>query len=108
MDDAFTALASASRRKLLDELYRENGRTLVELCSKLAMSRQAASKHLAALERANLVVTVWRGREKIHYLNPVPLEEICARWIRKFEGRRLAALSALKLALEEDKERDNG
>jgi len=74
------------------------------LCSTLSMSRQAVSKHLAVLERAELVATVWRGREKIHYLNPVPLQAIYDRWIRKFEGKRLEALEALKTTLEKDKE----
>ncbi|MGO9411949.1 MAG: ArsR/SmtB family transcription factor [Spirochaetia bacterium] len=100
MDKTFSALASASRRKLLDALYRSNGQTLLELCSNLNMSRQAASKHLALLERAELVVTVWQGREKKHYLNPVPLQAIYERWIRKFEQKRLEAVLLLKSTIE--------
>lgn len=100
MDKTFSALASASRRKLLDALYRRNGQTLLELCSNLNMSRQAASKHLALLERAELVVTVWQGREKKHYLNPVPLQAIYERWIRKFEQKRLEAVLLLKSTIE--------
>jgi DNA-binding transcriptional ArsR family regulator len=104
VDRTFAALANASRRKLLDALYRTNGQPLSQLCSTLSMSRQAVSKHLAVLEKAELVATVWQGREKIHYLNPVPLQAIYDRWIRKFEGKRLEALSALKTTLERDKE----
>src|ERR1043166_7303343 len=101
MDEVFRALADASRRELLDRLRAENGQTLNELCSRLAMTRQAVSKHLAILEAANLVATVWRGREKLHYLNPVPIHEIAERWIGKFERSRLQALSDLKKNLEE-------
>ena len=101
MDEVFKALADAGRRKLLDELHAKNGRTLGELGEHLAMSRQAVSKHLAILEKANLVVTIWQGREKLHYLNPVPLNKIYERWINKYESRRLAALSDLKKVLEE-------
>jgi DNA-binding transcriptional ArsR family regulator len=100
MDEVFRALADASRRELLDRLRAENGQTLGELCVRLAMTRQAVSKHLAILEAANLVATVWRGREKLHYLNPVPIHEIAERWIGKFERSRLDALSDLKKALE--------
>ena len=100
MDKVFKALADASRRELLDRLRAENGQTLGELCVRLAMTRQAVSKHLAILEAANLVATVWRGREKLHYLNPVPIHEIAERWIGKFERSRLDALSDLKKALE--------
>src|SRR3954470_4143745 len=100
MDEVFKALADASRRKLLDRLRAENGQTLGELCTRLAMTRQAVSKHLAILEAANLVATVWRGREKLHYLNPVPIHEIADRWIGKFERSRLQALSELKKGLE--------
>lgn len=101
MDAVFKALADPSRRKLLDALRRSNGQTLTELCGHLDMTRQAVTKHLGLLEGANLVVTVWRGREKLHYLNPVPLHEIYERWIGKYEGRRLQALSDLKKGLEE-------
>jgi DNA-binding transcriptional ArsR family regulator len=100
MDAVFKALADASRRELLDRLRAENGQTLGELCARLAMTRQAVSKHLALLEGANLVATVRRGREKLHYLNPVPIHEIAERWIGKFERSRLQALSDMKQALE--------
>jgi DNA-binding transcriptional ArsR family regulator len=100
MDAVFKALADASRRELLDRLRADNGQTLNELCACLAMTRQAVSKHLAILEEANLVVTIRRGREKLHYLNPVPIHEIADRWIGKFERSRLAALSDMKRALE--------
>lgn len=100
MDSVFKALADSSRRKLLDELHKSNGQTLSELCEHLDMSRQAVTKHLALLEAANLVATVWRGREKLHYLNPAPLHEIYERWIGKYERRRLQALSDLKKGLE--------
>ena len=103
MDLVFKALADKSRRKLLDQLYKSNGQTLTELCEHLDMSRQAVTKHLVLLEQANLVAIVWRGREKLHYLNPVPLHEIYERWIGKYEGHRLQALSDLKNSLEEDK-----
>ena len=105
MDAIFKALADASRRELLDRLRADNGQTLNELCTRLAqsgaaMTRQAVSKHLAILEDANLVATVRRGREKLHYLNPVPIHEIGERWIGKFERHRLQALSEMKKALE--------
>jgi DNA-binding transcriptional ArsR family regulator len=101
MDAVFKALADASRRQLLDRLHAHNGQTLSELAARLAMTRQAVSKHLAVLEAANLVVTVRRGREKLHYLNPVPIHDIAERWIGKYERKRLAALSELKKKLEE-------
>ncbi|HTV71381.1 MAG TPA: metalloregulator ArsR/SmtB family transcription factor [Xanthobacteraceae bacterium] len=104
MDAVFKALADASRRELLDRLRAENGQTLNELCARLAMTRQAVSKHLAILESANLVATVRRGREKLHYLNPVPIHEIGERWIGKFERARLQALSDIKRALEKGQE----
>ena len=104
MDEVFKALADASRRSLLDRLHARNGQTLNELCDGLAMSRQAVTKHLAILEAANLVVTHRHGREKLHYLNPVPIFDIGERWIRKFERGRLTALSALKRQLEKDDE----
>src|SRR6188768_1568246 len=100
MDAVFKALADASRRKLLDELFRNNGQTLGDLCARLDMTRQAVSKHLALLEEANLVAVVWRGREKLHYLNPVPIHDIADQWIGKFERSRLQALGDLKKALE--------
>jgi DNA-binding transcriptional ArsR family regulator len=101
MDLVFKALADPSRRELLDRLRSENGQTLSALCRRLDMTRQAVTKHLAVLEEANLVVTVRRGREKLHYLNPVPIHEIAERWIGKFERSRLQALSDLKRRLEE-------
>jgi DNA-binding transcriptional ArsR family regulator len=100
MDAVFKALADESRRELLDRLRADNGQTLNELCARLAMTRQAVSKHLAILEAATLVATVRRGREKLHYLNPVPIHEIGERWIGKFERSRLQALSDMKRALE--------
>src|SRR5262245_1738723 len=99
-DLVFTALADAGRRKLLDRLFARNGQTLGDLCAGLAMTRQAVSKHLAVLERANLVATHWRGREKLHYLNPVPIHEIQSRWIAKYERGCLQALDQLKKRLE--------
>jgi DNA-binding transcriptional ArsR family regulator len=101
MDLVFKALADRTRRKLLDRLHADNGQTLGELCERLAMTRQAVTKHLVLLEEANLVATVRRGREKLHYLNPVPIHEIAQRWIGKFERQRLQALSDMKKALEE-------
>jgi DNA-binding transcriptional ArsR family regulator len=100
LDKVFRALADPSRRQLLDILRADNGRTLGELCEHLAMTRQAVSKHLALLEEANLVVTIRRGREKLHYLNPVPIHEISERWIAPFERHRLRALDTLKKKLE--------
>jgi DNA-binding transcriptional ArsR family regulator len=101
MDKVFKALADASRRELLDRLRANNGQTLGQLCEDLDMTRQAVTKHLAVLEEADLVVTIWRGREKLHYLNPVPLHEIAERWIGKFERTRLEAIRELKKRLEE-------
>ena len=101
MDEVFRALADHSRRLLLDRLHARNGQTLSELCDGLAMTRQAVTKHLGILEDANLVATRKQGREKLHYLNPVPIHEIGERWIRKFERPRLEALGDLKRALEQ-------
>src|ERR1043166_3377092 len=100
MDIVFKALADASRRELLDRLRADNGQTLGDLCARLAMTRQAGSKHLAILEEANLVAVVGGGTEKLPYLNPVPIHEIADRWIGKFERSRLQALSELKKGLE--------
>ena len=100
MDDVFKALADVSRRKLLDVLYKDNGQTLNELCRHLDMTRQAVTKHLRLLEDANLVATVWRGREKLHFLNPVPLHEVYERWLKKYDHQRLLALNDLKQKLE--------
>jgi DNA-binding transcriptional ArsR family regulator len=103
-DDAvFRALADASRRQLLDRLHESNGQTLSELCEGLDMTRQAVAKHLAILEEANLVVSKRQGREKLHFINPVPINEIADRWISKFDRHRLRALAELKQALEGDR-----
>jgi len=100
-DDAvFRALADASRRALLDRLHARNGQTLGELCAGLAMTRQAVTKHLAILEDANLIATQRLGREKLHFINPVPINDIAERWIGKFNRPRLAALAHLKRKLE--------
>jgi DNA-binding transcriptional ArsR family regulator len=100
-DDAvFKALADASRRQLLDRLHDRNGQTLSELCEGLDMSRQAVTKHLTLLEEANLVATRKQGREKLHFLNPAPIQEIADRWMGKFDRRRIEALADLKRALE--------
>jgi DNA-binding transcriptional ArsR family regulator len=100
-DKVFKALADVNRRELLDRLRKKNGQTLGELCERRDMSRQAITKHLVLLEAAHLVVTAKRGREKLHYLNPMPINEIYLRWIGKFEQRRVQALHNLKQALEE-------
>ena len=100
MDLVFKALADASRRRLLDRLHARNGQTLSELCAGIDMSRQAVTKHLEILEAANLIASEKHGREKLHYLNPVPINEIAERWIGKFERTRLRALSDLKQQLE--------
>jgi uncharacterized protein YndB with AHSA1/START domain/DNA-binding transcriptional ArsR family regulator len=101
MDRVFKALADDTRRRLLDRLHENNGQTLGELCERIAMTRQSVTQHLTVLEGANLISTVRRGREKLHYLNPVPLHEIQERWIDKFERPRLSALGALKRRAEE-------
>jgi uncharacterized protein YndB with AHSA1/START domain/DNA-binding transcriptional ArsR family regulator len=101
MDEAFKALADPSRRLLLDSLNERNGQTLRELCSRLDMARQSVSKHLAVLEAANLFTTVRRGREKHHYLNAAPINEIAERWITRYEQDRVRALADLKRALED-------
>jgi DNA-binding transcriptional ArsR family regulator len=100
VDEVFKALADASRRSLLDRLHVKNGQTLNELCDGLAMTRQAVTKHLGILEEANLVTTFKHGREKLHYINPVPIHQIGERWIRKFERGKLTALNELKRQLE--------
>jgi uncharacterized protein YndB with AHSA1/START domain/DNA-binding transcriptional ArsR family regulator len=102
MDEVFRALADPSRRLLLDRLNARNGQTLRELCSELDMARQSVSKHLGVLEAASLVTTVRRGREKLHYLNAAPINEIADRWITRYEQSRVHALADLKRALEED------
>ena len=100
MDEVFRALADPSRRLLLDSLNRRGGQSLRELCAGLDMARQSVSKHLAVLEAANLVTTVWRGREKLHYLNAAPISEIAERWISRYE-QRVHALADLKRTLED-------
>lgn len=102
IDLLFRALADPSRRKLLDVLHVHDGRTLGELCEHLDITRQGVTQHLHVLQAANLVATERRGREKLHFLNPVPLQEIYERWIAKFEKPRLRALSDLKRRLEKD------
>ena len=101
MDAVFKALADPHRRTVLDRLFAVNGQTLQELCREMDMTRQGLSKHLAVLEEAGLVVTRFRGREKLHYLNPVPIRELAERWLDKYASARAAAVTALKSALEE-------
>jgi len=101
-DTVFKALAAPARRLLLDRLRTRNGQTLGDLCIGLAISRQAVTKHLKLLEQASLVVPLRRGREKLHYLNPVPIHQIAERWIGKYEQGRLRALGELKHKLEEE------
>ncbi len=100
MDLVFKALSDPGRRRLLDRLFATGGLTLGQLCERMGMSRQAVAQHLQVLEAANLVSVVWRGREKHHYLNPVPIHELYDRWVRKFERRGLRALARLKQRLE--------
>jgi len=104
MDKVFKALASPARRRLLDTLRAHNGQTLGELCTHLDMSRQAVTQHLGRLESANLVTTIRRGREKLHYLNPVPVHEIYERWIVNYERQYLDALHDLKRNMEGDRD----
>lgn len=99
-DKVFKALADAGRRRLLDQLHADNGQTLSALCLHMDMSRQAVTQHLKVLEDANLVAVVWHGREKLHYLNPVPLHAVYSRWVQKFERKRLDLLQDLKRQLE--------
>ena len=101
MDEVFRALADPSRRRLLDRLFEDNGQTLSALCEHLDMTRQAVTKHLDILEEANLITTVRRGREKLHYLNPVPIHDIAERWIHKYQRGHLQKLRDLKNALED-------
>jgi DNA-binding transcriptional ArsR family regulator len=100
MDEIFKALADSHRRQLLDRLREDNGLTLSQLVAPLGMSRQAVTKHLTILEAANLITTIFRGREKLHYLNPVPLHEVARRWIKPFESAPLESLHQLKTKLE--------
>jgi DNA-binding transcriptional ArsR family regulator len=103
IEKVFKALSDSSRRALLDSLYASNGQTLGQLCGQHDMTRQAVTQHLAILEAANLVVSLKQGREKLHYLNPIPLHEIYERWIEKFERHRISAVRDLKHILESDK-----
>jgi DNA-binding transcriptional ArsR family regulator len=98
MDEVFKALADPSRRQLLDSLNARNGQTLRELCAGLSMARQSVSKHLAVLEAANLVTTVWRGREKLHYLNAEPINAIADRWINQYDRARVQTLASNRTA----------
>lgn len=102
IDKVFKALADPNRREMLDRLYARNGQTLSELCKGLDMARQSVTQHLGLLEDANLITIQRQGREKLHYLNPVPIHDIYTRWIGKFEQNRLQALDNLKQALEEN------
>jgi len=104
MDTIFKALSDPTRRKLLDRLYAKGPLTLAQLCARVRMSRQAVTQHLELLEAANLVTVQWRGREKLHFLNPVPLYAIYTRWVRKFEERHLSALTALKQNIEGERD----
>ena len=104
MNAVFKALADPIRRQLLDKLHARSGQTLGELCEGYQLTRQAVMKHLAVLAEADLVVTLKQGREKLHYLNPVPIHQIAERWIGKFEHSRLEALAGLKRKLEQDRE----
>jgi uncharacterized protein YndB with AHSA1/START domain/DNA-binding transcriptional ArsR family regulator len=101
VDDVIKALADPTRRQLLDNLNERNGQTLRQLCGGLDMARQSVSKHLDILESANLITTVWRGREKLHYLNAAPINEIAERWINQYDRGRIRALADLKRALEQ-------
>jgi DNA-binding transcriptional ArsR family regulator len=100
VDKVFKALAAPERRLLLDRLYADNGQTLGQLCERMGMTRQAVTRHLKLLEEATLVATIWRGREKLHYLNPMPIHEIGERWIGKYERGRLRVLAELKAKLD--------
>src|ERR1700741_2307242 len=102
MDAVFRALADKTRRRLLDRLRGRNGQTMNDLCANTKMTRQAVSKHLGILEEANLIVVEWQGREKLHYLNPVPINEIAERWIGKYDLNRVSALAELKQKLERE------
>lgn len=102
IDKVFKALADPTRRRLLDLLHEDNGQTLMALCEHMDMARQSVTQHLQLLEDANLIAIVWHGREKLHYLNPVPLHDVYKRWIEKFERNRLGVLRDLKRKLEHD------
>jgi DNA-binding transcriptional ArsR family regulator len=100
VDAVFKALADPSRRELLDRLFARSGQTLSELCAGIDMARQSVSQHLGVLAEANLISVQWQGREKLHYVNPVPIHGIYERWIRKYEQQRLTALHEFKVKLE--------
>jgi len=102
MDAVFKALADSTRRALLDRLLDRPGQTLTELVRGLGMRRQSVAKHLAVLEAAGLVSCQWHGREKLHYLNPVPIAEISRRWMDRYSGQRAAAILNLREALQEN------
>ncbi len=106
MDEVFRALADPHRRALLDRLFRQDGQTLNQLCTGMDISRQAISKHLAVLEAAKLVAVRWRGREKHHFLNPVPIREIHRRWVHRYADPKLDALHALKRRVEKEQDND--
>lgn len=108
MSDVFKALADETRRKLLDQLFDENGQTLAQLTKSMDMSRQAVTKHLKILEAANLISVQWQGREKFHFINPVPLAEIVHRWVGRFEEARLDMLVDLKTQSEMKERKRNG
>jgi DNA-binding transcriptional ArsR family regulator len=101
-DKVFKALADPNRRKVLDLLAADNGQTLGALCEHLEMKRQSATQHIDVLIDANLVTSVWKGREKLHFINPVPIHEVYDRWVQKFERQRLQLLNELKAQLERD------
>lgn len=103
-DKVFKALGDPTRRRILDLLYERNGQTLGQLCEHLTMARQSATQHIGLLEEANLVTTLRQGREKLHFINPVPLHDIYERWVRKFEMQRLTLLHDLKRQLEGEQE----
>ena len=105
MDQIFNALADPTRRRLLDRLYANNGQTLNELCEPFRMSRQAVTQHIALLEAAKLVLVRWRGREKLHFLNPLPIYEVFQRWAKKYDRRRLEEAAQLMKIVEENNER---
>ena len=102
MDSVFKALADPTRRQLLDELFERDGQTLTELEARLPMTRFGVMKHLKVLEEAHLITTKKRGREKLHFLNPVPIRLVHDRWVSKYAEPRAATLSALKRRLEDD------
>jgi DNA-binding transcriptional ArsR family regulator len=101
VDSVFRALADPTRRKLLDSLHSHSGQSLSELCAGMKLTRQAVTQHIQKLEYANLVSTVWQGREKLHYLNPVPIQDLYDRWIHKFQKQHLEALQSIKRHAEE-------